>query len=206
MESAGRWTLLRDAARGPAGGSVCGRAGGGAAGSAASEGGTAASGAAAEGFARLLLRRYGVVFRRLLDRERLAPPWRDLLPVLRRLEARGEIRGGRFVDGLQGEQYALPDAVGALRAARRAERTGALVSVSAADPLNLVGVLTPGGRVPAAPANRILYRDGEPIAVREAGAVRFLVDLPPAAAWKARHALLRRPDVPLLRAYLGRPA
>jgi ATP-dependent Lhr-like helicase len=180
MEGAGRWTLLRVAA-----------------------GGGAPPESALEGCARLLLRRYGVVFRRILDREGLAPPWRDLVGILRRLEARGEIRGGRFVDGFQGEQFALPEAVGALRAARRRERSGALVSVSAADPLNLIGVLTPGGRVPAASANRVLYRDGEPIAVREAGAVRFLADLPPAAAWQARHALLRRPDVPRLRAYLG---
>ena len=99
---------------------------------------------AVEHVARTLLRRYGVVFWRLLEREAAwLPPWRDLLRVFRRLEARGEIRGGRFVAGFAGEQFALPEAVGALREVRRRPQTGDLVSISGADPLNLVGILTP---------------------------------------------------------------
>jgi ATP-dependent Lhr-like helicase len=116
------------------------------------------------------LRRYGVVFRDLLARESAPPPWRDLLRAYRAMEARGAIRGGRFVTGFTGEQFALPDAVDALRAARRAPRGGAeRVEVSAADPLNLVGIVTPGARVPAVLGNRVAYVDGVPA---EAAAVR----------------------------------
>jgi ATP-dependent Lhr-like helicase len=116
------------------------------------------------------LRRWGVVFRDLLSREAAPPPWRELLLVYRRLEARGEIRGGRFVAGFTGEQFALPDAVPALRAVRRSERQGAeRVDLSAADPLNLVGILTPGERVPATLGHRVTFVDGVPVA---AGAVR----------------------------------
>src|SRR6185503_6082392 len=101
-----------------------------------------------EGIARALLARWGVVFRALMSREGDLPPWRDLLRVLRRLEARGEIRGGRFVDGFTGEQFALPEAVAALRAVRRRGESGMLVAVSGADPLNLTGIVVPGERVP----------------------------------------------------------
>jgi ATP-dependent Lhr-like helicase len=153
-----------------------------------------------------LLRRYGVVFRRLLERESLMPPWRDLLSVYRRLEARGEIRGGRFVDGFSGEQFALSEAVGRLRAVRREPRRGTLVSVSAADPLNLVGIATPGDRLPALAGNRVLYRDGEPIAVWEGRQPRFLVELGVAERWQAQGALTRRQVSPRLKAYLGRAA
>ncbi len=111
------------------------------------------------------LRRYGVVFRDLLSRESAPPPWRDLLRAYRAMEARGAIRGGRFVAGFTGEQFALPDAVDALRAARRAPREGTeRIEVSAADPLNLVGILTPGARVPAVLGNRVAYVDGAPVA------------------------------------------
>ena len=113
--------------------------------------------------ARQLLRRYGVVFHRLLLREGTTPPWRELVRVYRRLEARGEVRGGRFVAGFSGEQYALPEAVQQLRAIRRKKPEGTLVTVNGADPLNLVGILTPGQRVPSLPSNRITYRDGVPI-------------------------------------------
>ncbi|HEY8019756.1 MAG TPA: hypothetical protein VIH93_01560, partial [Thermoanaerobaculia bacterium] len=164
------------------------------------------SSAAVEAVAWALLNRYGVVFRRLLDREGLLPPWRDLLRVFRRLEARGEIRGGRFVSGFSGEQYALPEAVGRLRAVRREPRAGTLVAVSAADPLNLVGIATPGDRVAALAANRVLYRDGIPVALYEARQVRFLVDLDAAARWQAEGALKRRSVPPQLKAYLGRSA
>jgi ATP-dependent Lhr-like helicase len=156
-----------------------------------------------EHVARTLLKRYGVVFWRLLAREaEWLPPWRELLRTYRRLEARGEIRGGRFVAGISGEQFAAPDAVGTLRDARREARTGALVSLSGADPLNLVGILTPGGRLPALTGNRVLYRDGVPIATLVAGEVRFLETLAPDAEWSARNALLRR-QVPASLHFLG---
>ncbi|HSS52627.1 MAG TPA: ATP-dependent DNA helicase, partial [Thermoanaerobaculia bacterium] len=161
---------------------------------------------AVEAVAWSLLRRYGVVFRRLLERETLLPPWRDLLMVFRRLEARGEIRGGRFVDGFSGEQYALADAVGRLRAVRKQPKKGVMVSVSAADPLNLVGIATPGDRIPALAGNRLLFRDGEPIALLEGREPHFLVDLDPVTRWQAQSALVRRSVAPKLKAYLGRSA
>jgi ATP-dependent Lhr-like helicase len=127
-----------------------------------------------ETIARVLLKRYGVVFRALLARESRLPPWRELAMVYRRLEARGEIRGGRFVSGFGGEQFALPDAVGRLRAVRRQEKQDDLVALSAADPLNLVGILTPDGRVAAIARSRVLYHDGLAIAALEGGEVRRL--------------------------------
>ncbi len=117
----------------------------------------------AEARAAQLLRRYGVMMRELLAREPMAPPWSALARVYRRAEARGEARGGRFVAGFAGEQFALPEAVDALRAVHRREPQGEIVRLSASDPLNLIGVLTPGQRVPALPANAILYRDGAPL-------------------------------------------
>jgi len=181
----------------------------------------------AERVARLFLKRYGVVFKRLLEREGFNIPWRTLLRVYHRLEARGELRGGRFVAGISGEQFALPEAVGMLRAVRRA-RTGGiefvgnrafpgsselttddqenLVSVSAADPLNLLGIITPGSRITAHTSNRVLYRNGEPVAVLEAGDTKFLVELSRTLEWKAKAALLRKPTPPQLRTYLRRPA
>jgi ATP-dependent Lhr-like helicase len=160
---------------------------------------------ALEALAWILLRRYGVVLRRLLDQEEL-PPWRDLLRIYRKLEARGEIRGGRFIAGFSGEQFALPEAVGLLRSIRRKPATGMLVSVSAADPLNLVGIITPGSRVSPVAANRVLYSDGLPVAIREAGEVRFVGDAPSARHWELRNALIRRSVPPQLRAYLSQPA
>ncbi len=142
--------------------------------------------------ADVLLRRYGVVFRKVLERESGLPPWRDLLYIYRRLEARGEVRGGRFVDGFAGEQFALADAVGALRETRRREKTGELVSVSAADALNLLGIIAPGQRVPAMGENRVLYRDGVPVAVQVAEAVKFLEEITPETEWALRNSLLRR--------------
>jgi ATP-dependent helicase Lhr and Lhr-like helicase len=125
----------------------------------------------AEAWARQLLARYGVVFRDLVARETALPPWRELVVALRRLEARGEIRGGRFVAGFVGEQFALPEAADGLRAARHAAPHPELCRVAATDPLNLVGVLASGPRVPAVIGNAILYRDGVPIASREAGVI-----------------------------------
>jgi len=124
-----------------------------------------------------LLRRYGVVFRRLLTREPLAGAWRDLIRIYRRLEARGEIRGGRFVSGMPGEHFALPDAIPVLREVRRTPATGVFCSISTADPLNLAGILTTGARVRAAARNRIVYRDGVPVAVFENQALRTLLPL-----------------------------
>ena len=116
----------------------------------------------AEAVAEQLLARYGVVFRDLAARESLVLPWREVLWALRRMEARGTARGGRFVTGFVGEQYALPEAVEALRQTRRRERDGEIVRIAAVDPLNLVGILTPGPRVPALRGNRVTYRDGLP--------------------------------------------
>ena len=128
-----------------------------------------------EQIALALLRRYGVVFMRMLEREAGSlPRWRDLLRVYRKLEARGEIRGGRFVSGFSGEQFALPEAIAALRAIRRRAPDDSLVSVSGADPLNLAGILTPGPKLAALTGNRVLYRDGIPIAFLEGDETRLL--------------------------------
>jgi ATP-dependent Lhr-like helicase len=116
-----------------------------------------------EKLARQYLRRYGIVFRDLLAREPRSPPWRDLLMVYRRLEARGEIRGGRFAQAFSGEQFAVAEAVDALRAVRKRPKADEeRVSLSACDPLNLLGILTPGARVPAMPQNRVAFVDGVP--------------------------------------------
>lgn len=127
--------------------------------------------AAGESIARQLLRRYGVVFRDLLAREPVAPPWRVLLEIYRRWEAQGEIRGGRFVAGFVGEQFALPDAVEALRAVRRAPEDREVIVVAASDPLNLVGVILPGGRVAPQSGLAIAYRNGVPQDVAPMGAL-----------------------------------
>jgi ATP-dependent Lhr-like helicase len=171
MESAGRWSLVRRAA-------------------ADTDGQTHT--AAVEHVARVLLRRYGVVFWRLLAREGgWLPPWRELLRVYRRLEARGEIRGGRFVAGFSGEQYALPEAVGLLRETRRRPATGEWISLSAADPLNLAGILTPGPRLPALTGNRLIYQDGLPVAALIGGKVQFLTALDAKAEWDIQKKLTR---------------
>ncbi|HYU70177.1 MAG TPA: ATP-dependent DNA helicase, partial [Burkholderiales bacterium] len=149
VDTAGRWAILRgDAA--------------------------ADDGRRVEEIARTLLRRYGVVFRALLVRESRLPTWRELAAVYRRLEARGEIRGGRFVSGFGGEQFALSDAVGRLRAVRKLEKSGELVAISGADPLNLVGIVTSEARVGAIAPNRVLFRDGIAIAALEGGELRRL--------------------------------
>ena len=148
---------------------------------------------AVEHIVRTLLRRWGVVFWRLLAREAdWLPPWRDLLMCCRRLEARGEIRGGRFVAGFTGEQYAAPEAIALLREARRKPREGHYVSLSGADPLNLIGIVTPGARLPSLSGNRVLYRDGVPVALLAGGEVSFLETLEPKELWQAKNLLLRR--------------
>jgi ATP-dependent helicase Lhr and Lhr-like helicase len=148
---------------------------------------------AVEQIVRTLLRRWGVVFWKLLTREAdWLPPWREILSCCRRLEARGEIRGGRFVAGFSGEQFAIPEAIGLLRDVRRRPPTGQYVSLSAADPLNLVGILTPGPRLSSLAGNRLLYRDGLPVATLAGGEVQYLEDLPPKDQWEAQTALKRR--------------
>ncbi len=150
-----------------------------------------------------LLKRYGVVFWRLLQREATwLPAWRDMLRVLRRLEARGDIRGGRFVAGVSGEQFALPEAITMLRETRRAENSGIMVSVSGADPLNLVGVIAPGAKVPALLNNRVLYRDGVAIATLVGGEIQWIASLEPAEARAAEDALVKRKIGSPLLAYL----
>jgi ATP-dependent Lhr-like helicase len=123
----------------------------------------------AEETAWRLLRRYGVVFRDLVAREWLPGGWRTVHHALRRLEARGQVRGGRFVSGFVGEQFALPDAITPLRRARDAVAEPLELRVSSCDPLNLAGILTPGARVPASPGRQLVLRDGIPVAVVERG-------------------------------------
>ncbi len=171
VDSGGRWSLVRRTSAAPASEDEWARV---------------------EHVAQTLLRRYGVVFRRLLEREAGLPAWRDLLYAYRRLEARGEIRGGRFVQGFAGEQFALPEAVGLLRELRRSEANEDFISISAADPLNLTGIVTPGSRVPANTGNRVLYRDGIPLAVSVGGKVEFFGEVAPQTEWEARHLLLRQ--------------
>jgi ATP-dependent helicase Lhr and Lhr-like helicase len=171
VDDAGRWSLPRRAA--------------------ASAAAPALGDPAVEHIARALLRRYGVVFRALLERESGLPPWRELFYVYRRLEARGEIRGGRLVSGFAGEQFALPEAADLLRAVSR-DATPDRVSLSAADPLNLAGLVTPGERVPALSGNRVLFEQGVPVAVQAGGEVRYLKDVPAEAQWEIRNLLIRR--------------
>lgn len=173
VEDAGRWALIR---RKPAsaGNSI------------------ALERETAEQIARSLLKRYGVIFWRMLAREAdWLPPWRELLMACRRLETRGEIRGGRFVAGFSGEQFALPEAVGVLRGVRNAEKSGLMMTVSGADPLNLAGIVLPGARVPAIYSNRVLYRDGVAVAALIAGDVQYFEKVDQETAWAMRNMLLR---------------
>ena len=114
-----------------------------------------------------LLQRYGIVCKELLARESIAPEWRTLLRVYRRAEARGEIRGGRFIAGLAGEQFAFPEAIDRLREVKKKQPSGQIIRVSANDPLNLVGILTPGPRVPSSSGSDIIFRDGAPVSEDE---------------------------------------
>ncbi len=158
---------------------------------------------AIETFAWTLLRRYGVMFRRLLARETAAVPWRDLARVYRRLEARGDIRGGRFVSGMSGEQFALGDAVERLREVRRTTPDDRLVTISAADPLNLTGLITPGDRIRVAAGNRVVFRNGVPCAAMEGDMIRMLSDVDPAIASDVAAAAAGR-RVPVVSGYVGR--
>jgi len=161
------------------------------------------SDAAIEMLAWTLLRRYGVMCRRLLTRETAGVPWRDLVRVYRRLEARGEIRGGRFVSGVSGEQFALPDAVERLREIRRSGADNRLIVVSGADPLNLTGILSTGERIRTSTGTRIVYRNGVVLAAMEGDMLRMLAPLEGEdAAQVAAVAAGRR--VPVISGYVGR--
>ena len=139
-----------------------------------------------------LLERYGVVFRKVLEREAGLPPWRELLYVYRRMEARGEIRGGHFVEGFGGEQFALADAIALLRKQKREPRELPPVVISATDPLNLTGIIQPGERIPALHTNRILFRNGLPAAKQMNGMITFLADLDPASRREINSLLTRK--------------
>jgi ATP-dependent Lhr-like helicase len=160
--------------------------------------------AAVETQARALLTRYGVVFRRLLARETNAAPWRALTAVYRRLEARGEIRGGRFVSGMSGEQFALPEAVERLREVRKSGRDGRLITISGVDPLNLTGVLTSGERVRSLTSSRLVYRDGVALAAMEGDYVRPLTEIDPTIAGGIASALAGRRLPPVTSGFVGR--
>jgi ATP-dependent Lhr-like helicase len=156
-----------------------------------------------ESVAWTLLRRYGVMFRRMLTRETAGVTWRELVNVYRRLEARGEIRGGRFVAGMSGEQFALPDAVERLREVRRTPADDRLVTISAADPLNLTGIITHDDRLRASAANRIVYLHGVPVSAMEGDMLRVLAPVDPALASAVAAAAAGR-RVPVLSGYVGR--
>jgi len=171
LEDAGRWSLPRHVA--------------------AATSADALGAPAVDHIARVLLRRYGVVFRKLLERESGLPPWRELFYVYRRMEARGEIRGGRFVSGFAGEQFALPETADLLRDISR-DAAVDRISISAADPLNLVGIVIPGERVPALSGNRVLFEQGTAVAVQTGSDVQFLKDVPEKSRWEIRNLLIRR--------------
>jgi len=185
---AGRWSLLESPAA--PGGDARARA--------------AQREAAADVQARTLLRRYGIVCRRVLGREANVLPWRELARVYRRLEARGEIRGGRFVNGLSGEQFAMPDAVERLREIRRTPADGRPHVISAADPLNLAGIVTTGERVRAIASSRIAYRDGVPLAALEGEYVRPLVEGTDVATATAVTTTLTGRPLPVVSGFVGR--
>jgi ATP-dependent Lhr-like helicase len=145
-----------------------------------------------EHVARTLLARYGVIFRKLLERESGLPPWRDLLYVLRRLEARGEIRGGRFVQGFAGEHFALPEAVSLMRQLRKRQDAEHLITISSVDPLNLTGIITPGKRITAQPGHRILYKHGKPIATNQGGEITIDHAVSESEHWQIKNLLTRK--------------
>lgn len=169
MASAGRWSLMRPCRSAPEN-----------------------SYEPAEHIGRVLLMRYGVVFRKVLDREEGIPAWRELLYVYRRMEARGEIRGGRFVQGFAGEQFALPEALNMLKDIRKSEKTAELTVLSAADPLNLTGIVTPGERIAAVASQRLVYRDGVPVAHGSTNKISYLQVFDADHQWRFRWALTGR--------------
>jgi ATP-dependent Lhr-like helicase len=177
MDDAGRWALLRRASAVPV---------------VDNPRPAATPAETLEHIAMTLLRRYGVVFWRMLEREAdWLPSWRELLRTFHRLEARGEIRGGRFVSGLAGEQFALPEAIPLLREVRRRLHDGSLIAVCGVDPLNLAGTLLPGAKVPALASNRLVYRDGLPVAAEMAGKQVFWGELEQSVSAEISHKLIR---------------
>ena len=157
-----------------------------------------------ERLAFIYIKRWGVVFRSLLEKEAFAPPWRILVRVLRRLELQGKLRGGRFISNVSGEQFALSETVDQLRKIRNRKKTGELIAISAADPLNLLGVILPEKRLPNLANNRVLFKDGMPIAVLEAKKVKYLTKIVPDQQWEVQRALVCRTFPPKLKAYLGK--
>jgi ATP-dependent Lhr-like helicase len=133
---------------------------------------------ALEATCRMLLHRYGIVFREILSRETILPKWRELLITLRRLEDRGEIRGGRFVSGFLGEQFALPLAVESLRAKRKQPSSDETTTIAAADPLNLVGIVVPGERVPANSGRNVAFREGVAVEADERALHHNILPMP----------------------------
>jgi len=168
-----------------------------------------------ERLVHIYLQRWGVLFRKILEREAFAPPWRDLLRVLRRMELQGNLRGGRFIAGVSGEQFAYSDTVDGLRkVARRKsddnregitdDRNRQYITLAAADPLNLLGLLSPNSRLPRLATNRVLFGDGVPLAVLQGNEVSFLKEIPADQQWKLQQLLLQRHFPPRLRSYLGK--
>ena len=170
-----------------------------------------------EALVQVYLLRWGVLSRQILARETAAPAWRDLLPVLRRQELRGVLRGGRFIEGLGGEQFTLPDTVAPLRDQARRLREGSAadadrglqwsdavyVSLAATDPVNHLPLFLPDVKLARTNRNRVLYKNGVPIVILDGDKVRFLREVPTEHEW-ALEQLLRRHDVnPRLRAYLA---
>ena len=177
IEDAGRWTLVRQPVSTQ----------------------TALPAEALEHVARVLLRRYGVVAWRIVEREAAwLPPWRELVRVYRRLEARGEIRGGRFIDGSTGEQFALPEAIAAMRQVRRQPPDERLVCLSASDPANLLGTVLAGPRLPRVAGSKVLHRGGVPVATSVAGQIEALVALSPEQLQLAARALSLEPGLRFL--------
>ncbi len=182
IQDAGRWALVRPVGSHP----------------------PSAREEAVEHVARTLLRRYGVVCWRMLEREAAwLPPWRELVRVYQRLEARGEIRGGRFITGVPGEQFALPEAIAALRQVRRRAHDGHWLRVASVDPANLLGTVLPGDRVPRVPGARVLYRDGLPVASHISGEITWLENSLTAEEQQSAIAALRQPDVAPLAEWPG---
>jgi ATP-dependent Lhr-like helicase len=176
IEDAGRWSLVRTS-------------------SSSTQSANEGQAETIEHIARTLLRRYGVVFWKLLEREApWLPSWRELLRVYHRLEARGEIRGGRFVEGLVGEQFALPEAIGQLRSVRQRAPEQQRICLSGSDPLNLVGTVLAGDRLPALAGTRVLYEDGVPVAALVANKPQWLIESDLAQQRRWYNALLRRPE------------
>lgn len=181
MEHAGRWSLLT-----------------------IKQDDTVSHDAEMERLAFIYLKRYGVIFRTMIQKETYAPKWRDLVRVLRRLEARGEIRGGYFISGMSGEQFALPEVISQLRAIRKKQKESIKITLSACDPLNLTGVVTPGKHVSNYPGNRIMYVDGAVVAIKEGDEVKHLQKLTNQQAWITKNEILQKNNPKVLRAYLGK--